>query len=180
MADFKNMFVEIDEAIHMVSQLKDVSSEMLNKRLGEDQWSIAECLHHIITTNTTYFKQFDRIIKGRKEDTLWESINPFTENFSKWLLKSAGRTVGKKMKTPSAFKPTFSSDFSVNVVDEFIQHQEVLKNYYKKFQAVKVEQFVITSPASGFITPYLDYALMILTAHQLRHLDQALRIKSSL
>ncbi len=174
------MLSELDEAIEIVNKFKSLSPEFLNQKLEDNTWSIAECLDHVIVTNTSYFKQFNKILKGRKEDTFWEGVSPFTEMLSKWLLKRAGRDVSKKMKSPPAFKPTSLSSIPSNIVEQFIIHQEELRSYYTKFQAVKIEQFIISSPASGFITLYLDYVLLLLTSHQLRHLDQALHLKVTL
>src|SRR2546430_5159254 len=53
-----------------------LSPQQLNWKLHPEQWSVGQCLHHLVTANEAYFPTFEKILKGEKKATLWERM-PF-------------------------------------------------------------------------------------------------------
>ncbi len=49
-----------------------LSVRQLNSKPHPEQWSVGQCLHHLVTSNSTYFPIFEKIIAGEKGATLWE------------------------------------------------------------------------------------------------------------
>ena len=47
-----------------------LNAQQINWKPRADQWSVAQCLEHLITINREYYPQFGQIIKGEKKTTL--------------------------------------------------------------------------------------------------------------
>jgi fructose-1-phosphate kinase PfkB-like protein len=81
----------------------------------------------------------------------------------------------KKFKVPKVYKPS-ESEIPASIVYDFAQHQHDLKNYFLALTKMNIENVVISSPASYFITYYLSDSLKLIANHELRHLNQSMAV----
>lgn len=154
-----------------VKEFGRLTPEELNWKPNANQWSVGQCIDHIIVTNETYFPIIRSILTGNYQPTIVQRL-PFLPNFfGKLLLKSIG-TSSKKVKTFSVFEPK-SSKISSNIVKDFLKHQDHLKTLIENTQHLDHERLVISSPVNKFIVYSLESAFNILVAHEFRHLAQA-------
>lgn len=169
----------IDKVDDLTQQVKlhfsNLHSGQINWKPEQNQWSIGQCLDHIIVTNTTYFNSFDQLSEGRYKLSLLQKINPFKKTFGPMMIKSLGPQAEKKFKAPKIFEPSFAGTGD-KIVTDFIEHQEVLKNYFNKLKQPAISKTVIASPVSSMITYSVADAMQIITGHEQRHINQAIRI----
>lgn len=158
-----------DDATQTFSAL---SEAQLNWQPSASQWSIAQCLDHIITSNETYFPVFEAIIDGNYSPKLLEKIPLLPEWWGKLLIKSLDPANTKKSKTFPVFQPR-QSDIPLTIVEDFAAHNAELIQYFEKLDAVSLHQIIITSPAANFVTYSLRDTVYILTNHEERHVLQA-------
>lgn len=152
----------------------NLSGEQLNWKPGENSWSIAQCLDHIIKTNDQFRPEFESLASGNRKNTFWQSISPLTGWGGRFLIKAVSED-SKKAKAPSkAIVPP--SEIDTGVVDTFWDH---IADVNKKIEAVADadrKKTVVTSPFLAVFTYTLDDAYTVLVEHSKRHIRQAKRV----
>jgi|ERR1043165_795917 uncharacterized damage-inducible protein DinB len=155
-----------------VITFSNLSPSELNWKPQPQKWSIAQCLHHLIVSNSTYFPQLDEIIAGKHHNSFYQNIGTIARFFGDYLIKETGAVVGKSMKSPSAFVPSHS-DIPGTIVADFGKHQAQLAQKIELLDKMNLDETVLYSPALKIITYSLRDLLVILAGHERRHLTQA-------
>jgi DinB superfamily len=155
-----------------------LSEEQLNWKQSPQQWSIGQCLDHLVTANETYFPIFEKVMKGEQQATLWERMPLLPSFFGKMLIKSLEPSSSRKLKAPQAFLPA-SSNIAGEIVTRFIAQQHRLTEYIKASGKLELLKTIISSPASGLVTYSLLDAYRIILVHERRHMLQAQRVMAS-
>ena len=88
------------------------------------------------------------------------------------MIRSMGTASKKTFKSPKIFEPT-SSNIRPGILNEFVMHQEELKQYYKRLGQLDTKNLIIASPVSSLITYTLADGLELLVVHEQRHMKQA-------
>jgi hypothetical protein len=152
-----------------------LSAEQINWRPSAGQWSIAQCLEHLIRLNEPYFPQIDKILSGQRKASLWERVPLLPAFFGRLVLSAVQPESKKKVKARPAYTPVWSS-IDIGILVRFSAHQQDLIRRMKATAELPIEKIVITSVVSPFVTYSLLDAYRILVAHERRHLRQAERV----
>jgi DinB superfamily len=152
-----------------------LSSAQVNWKPGPDRWSVGQCFDHLITTNKSYFPIFERVVKGEKRNTLWESMPILPGLFGGLLIRSLDPASTRKLKAPSAFAPA-SSEVDGEIIQKFSAQQERLSTALQGLEGADLDAVKITSPALKLITYSLRDACTIIVVHEQRHLQQATNV----
>ncbi|MFN8287827.1 MAG: DinB family protein [Chitinophagales bacterium] len=164
------------EAQFLFGQL---SEEKLNRKPAPDKWSIAQVLHHLIVTNSTYYPQFTAIAKGEYRQSFYQKFNFLSSYLGKQLLKDLGPVKSKNYISPKIFAPSHSV-LPGKIVADFINHQQDLSKRIQQLDNINLSSTVISSPAASLIIYNLDDALQIICAHERRHMIQASYVKNNI
>jgi hypothetical protein len=172
--------MDLKEQIESVNQqvehhFLNLTHEQLNWKHEASKWSIAQCLDHLIVSNTTYFPIFDQLINGKYELSFLQRMNPFKKFLGPMMIRSLGPESNKQFVSPKIFEPSFSN-IRESIVMDFIFHQDVLKKYFLQLQKPEILRSVIASPVSKMITYSVADALQIITGHEQRHINQAIQV----
>lgn len=162
------------EAEKAVSGLNEVQ---LNWKPDDKTWSIAECLSHIITSNSTYFPVLEQLGNNTYQAGWWQKINPFSRMLGKSMVNSLGKTVKRKYTSPRNFRPV-SSNYSLDILAKFANHQQQFAKAISAAAHQLSKNPVVSSPAAKAITYHLDDMIELLTGHEERHLQQLIRLKA--
>lgn len=165
--------------IQVVEQFSLLTVEQLNFKPAADKWSIAQCLHHLIVSNSTYYPQLNAVVAQQHNNTFYQNIRFISRFFGRWLIKETGPVVTKPMKNPAPFAPA-QSHFPMSVITDFANHQREFTSLLLLLSNTDLQNTVISSPALRIITYNLEDLLTILAGHEQRHLQQALRVKALL
>ncbi len=150
-----------------------MNAAQLNWKPAAEKWSIAQCLHHLITLNKSYFPFFVKLEADTFENNLWEKISPFSGYFGNMLKKSMISPSAKRsMKTPVVWRPS-QSELPDTIVADFLTHQNELLNLLRAIGQHNHASITISSPASSLFTYSLKDAVIIIATHEERHLRQA-------
>ena len=141
------------------NEFGNLSEEKLNMKANPESWSIAQCIEHLIISNSKYFPAFEAVLSGKHKMTFWERNNPLTTYTGKQMIKTLGPVIVKKFQAPKLFLPSRST--------------------IKKLNTPQFEKIVITSPVAALLTLKLTDAMEILVAHEERHLNQMLRLNNN-
>ncbi len=163
----EEVIFESNETFGVLSQ-----KQMVWKPL-KSQWSIRECLDHIMTTNASYAPQFDRILSGSYHPTFWQKMPRAWHNFwGQKLVEHLGPEVRRKSKTPGIFKPS-AGRLNQHIARDFISSLKLLSEKIASLDVVDHTAVIITSPASKIVTYSLYDTLEIIVGHTRRHVNQA-------
>lgn len=153
-----------------------LTARQLNWKPSAEQWSIGQCLDHLITANRFYFPLVKEISAGTKKPTLWERMPLLPDFFGKMMIKSMNPAATRKIRAPRKFRPS-SSDLDARTVESFVAHQQELATLMSGTAHLDLRRIVITSPVSRLVTYSLRDAYELIVVHEKRHLQQARRVK---
>ena len=156
----------------------NISLQQLNWKPSEENWSIGQCLDHLIISDCLYFPVFKKIAEGKFEMKFWENWNPFNSLFGKMLVSQVQETSRKKLKAPRIFEPSHSK-IDIGLLERFHKHLDSLLGYIADFSKIDVDKIHITSPISAVVTLSLRNAVTVLIQHQYRHINQASKVMQS-
>src|SRR6266480_533397 len=153
----------------------DLTAPQLNWKPGAEQWSVAQCFEHLVTANEAFFPIFEKVLRGEKKNTFWESLPWLPAFWGKTLIKAVAPESTRKLKAPRIFRP---SDSSVDgaIIRRFIDQQNRVTRYMKATKDLDVEKIRISSPVTNLITYSLMDAYRIIITHEKRHLLQAMKV----
>ncbi|SMO70954.1 DinB family protein [Fodinibius sediminis] len=147
------------------------------------QWSIAECYHHLIKFGNIYHRNLDRRLSGNPATT-----NDIDQDFPpRWFWKKVADFFEPpytfKMKTVSPMRPDAVSRYNrLELLDEFINLQErfVSQLRYARKESVSLRGTKVPHPLLSLLRlTFSEYYLLTL-AHQRRHQWQAEQTLSAL
>lgn len=151
-----------------------LSATQLNWKPGEKNWSIAQCLDHLILTNEQFYPEFDKLAAGGRRNTFWQSYSPFTGFFGRFLVKAVTED-SKKAKAPSkSIVPP--SDIDADIVEQFRRSISEVSGKVVACAGADREKTVVTSPFLSVMTYKLEDAYTVLVEHTKRHIRQAKRV----
>lgn len=169
----QNALAELDKVTAEAKSLfGNLTAEQLNWKPSAEKWSIAQCLDHLIVSNSTYCPQFEEVSSGKHKNSFYQNIKFISKFFGNFLIKETGAIVAKPMQSPSAFVPS-QSKIAASIVSDFEKHQKEFSNAIQQLEKVDLEKTIISSPALKIITYSLSDVLTIFVGHEQRHLTQA-------
>jgi len=155
-------------------QLGALTAPQLNWRPNPEEWSVGQCLDHLILATTLYFPAFRDIQAGTKRATFWERVPVLPSLFGPWLIRLLSPERSARVPAPAVFRPT-ESHVEPQIVRTFVATQEELVGFMTATASRDLDR-VVTSPASRFITYDLLDAYRIIVVHAQLHLQQARRV----
>lgn len=151
-----------------------LSAAQVNWKPGPDEWSVGQCLEHLMKTNRGLFPVLERVARGEQRGTAWERWSPLSGLFGRLLARHLAKD-GQKFKAPAKLTPS-ASDLPADIVERFAAHQDELAGLIKATGRADLRGTVVTSPVSPLVTYNLLDAYRIVVAHERRHLRQASRV----
>jgi hypothetical protein len=152
-----------------------LSPAQLNWKPSAEQWSVGQCFDHLITTNTSFFPDMERVAAGGHRNSLWASVSPLSGFFGRFILNALDPVKGRKIRAPRAFLPA-SSDVGADVISRFARNLSEVNERMRATGGVDLGRTIITSPAMGLVTYSLLDAYRIFVAHGRKHFEQARRV----
>jgi uncharacterized damage-inducible protein DinB len=156
----------------------DMSLEQLNWKPSPENWSIAQCLDHLIVADSFYFPALKKITEGTYKINNWERYSPFTSLFGRIMKDRLKERVTKKMIAPRVFQPA-ASEIKMDIIERYHKNLEAFMQYISNCQKIDIDRIIITSPAIKIVTYSLRDAFSFLIQHEHRHINQAIRIKAN-
>jgi putative NIF3 family GTP cyclohydrolase 1 type 2 len=152
------------------------NANQLNWKPNQKTWSIGQIINHLITINQSYYPIFSQLVTGTYTVPFTGYIAFLVKLFGREILKSVQPVSPKKVKTMPIWEPQIS-EISTDVLLEFENEQEKLKDWLLKCDEQISDDAVISSPANRFIVYKLSTCFEIIITHEERHLQQAMRLK---
>lgn len=175
-----NIYRKIEQGTKEILELcKPLSTDQVNWKTHPNQWSIAECIDHIITTNESYFPVFDQLTEGTYKPSIWTKLpHPWHHYLGSRIKKMSSPAVKSRSISPQVFQPSLGNH-GIEILRRFTRHQISLKSKITNLPSTPHEEIIISSPAASYITYTLQDAVNILADHELRHVNQCEAILAS-
>lgn len=158
-----------DETRRVFGQL---STEQLNWKPSEGEWSIGQCFDHLVISNRPYLTIIEEIQEGKRRRGAWERVPLLPRFFGTLLIRTLRPDSGRKVKARPAFYPS-TSRITAEIITRFIEQQDRLLNLMEATRGLNLDGITITSPVVRFITYSLMDAYRIVVVHEQNHLVQA-------
>lgn len=155
-----------------------LSSAQLNWKPAADQWSIAQCLDHLLATSGPYLQIIEEVRNGTRKQTLWQSIPILPGLFGKLLINAVSPDTARKLRAPAKFQPA-TSNLDPGIVTKFVDAQKRLAQQMVTVEKLDLNRIIVSSPVASFVTYSLLDAYKVLANHAERHLQQARRVLNS-
>jgi hypothetical protein len=162
-------------AVDTTNTFGALTPAQLNWKPGEQRWSVAQCLEHLIVANQGFFPIFEAIVKGEHKTRTMERIPVLPKLWGKLIVSSQRPTSTRKYKAPKRFQPA-QSKLRDTIVKDFVDQQERVLEFMKASKGLDLNALIITSPVASFITYSLMDAYRLIVVHEQRHILQAKRV----
>lgn len=156
----------------------NISLVQLNWKVSAESWSIAQCLDHLIVSDSSYFAELEKITAGIYKMNFWQKYSPFSGMWGRLMKDRLQEQVKKKMKAPKIIKPS-ASKMGIEIIERYHKNLDSFLAYISNCRAVDLDKIVITSPITSMVTYSLRDAITFLIQHEHRHLNQAIRVKAN-
>lgn len=160
------------------SEVSGISLAQLNWKPSAEGWSIAQCLDHLIVSDSSYFLVLKKITDGNYKMNFWERNNPFSAICGRMMKNQLKEQVVRKFRAPKIFQPS-QSKMKIEVIKRYHKNLDIFLEFISNCRNVDIDRTIITSPAIRIVTYSLRDALSFLIQHEHRHINQAIRVKSN-
>jgi uncharacterized damage-inducible protein DinB len=158
------------------SEFCNISLTQLNWKPSPVSWSIAQCLDHLIISDSSYFSDLKKITEGTYKMNFWEKYSPFSAICGRILKDRLQEQVKKRMKAPKKIQPS-ASEFKIEIIERYQVNLDSFLRYISNCRNIDLDDTIITSPTIKIVTYSLRDALSFLVQHEHRHINQAIRVK---
>jgi len=155
---------------------RELDPDAFNWRPRPDQWSAAQCLDHLCQTGFAWAEHLGPLF--------WASLRRGVHHDRPSLPGPTGRWIigfmeneNRRMKAPAPFLPKRADDYEVrDVLSAFVALGDGWGATLRRASQLDLGRLRVGSPASALIRMPVGTWLYFLSAHEDRHLAQALRV----
>jgi DinB superfamily len=171
------MLEELDASDRQASAVaRELSLEQLNWSPAPGQWSVGQCLDHLLMANQVYLPPMARALDGRPHAPVQE-ITPGW--FGRWFIRTQidPSTQRRRGRAPGKITPAQHVDPSV--LDQFVRSNDTVRDLVGRASAHDVNRIRFVNPFVPLVRFTVGTGLEIVWKHQRRHLLQAERVRRS-
>ncbi|HUA62510.1 MAG TPA: DinB family protein [Verrucomicrobiae bacterium] len=174
---YREQFQSIaDEAQELTRGLDEAR---FNWRPSASQWSIEECLAHLIAVGSKEVIALEEAI-GRGKERGLTGNGPFSPGpIERFILGMTEPPVRQPMSAPLRFRPLHGQPVTA-VLPTFLHLQSQLMLRAESAAGLDLRRVKVATPVSRFVRLSLGAMFAQIAAHERRHLDQARRVRRQL
>lgn len=166
--------VDLKQADEDIKNLLENHKELLWKP-SPDKWSAAQCVEHIVVSNSRYFPVLDE--KLASPNNKHHNQKPYKPTFWGKIIYNAvdpDQMSKRKSRTQKIFRPQPVVEIPT-LIRRFEQSQTQMLEYMHRVLETDATQ-KISSPVSRIIRYSLADTMAILSKHEIRHHRQAINV----
>ncbi len=152
------------------TEFGSLSVDDMDAKPGEKDWSMNECLDHLIQTGISYHEILDAVTARKYRHNAWTRVPLLPAFWGKMILKAVSPTTAGKSKTFAVWLPK-SSNYGRNLTEELAAGNAALGAKLQGLKGMDLDRTIISSPAGAFVTYSLRDCVTILVEHEKRHFN---------
>ena len=167
---------EVDAVDQRAATLaRTLSTEQLNWKPSEREWSIGQCLDHLCVANDVYLPPIASSLTGQPAGAVPEIAPGW---FGRWFIRNyiEPSPATKRANAPKAIVPASQVDGSV--LERFLSGNQKMRELVRRAANHDVNRIRFVNPFISVIRFSVGTGLEIIVRHQRRHLLQAERVKA--
>jgi hypothetical protein len=158
--------------------LADLSDAQFNWHPSAHEWSIAECIDHLIVTGRRSLSRIHQTVNEARSQGLL-SRGPFRYGIlEKWMVRLIEPPPRRKFRAPKGYVPFPDRPYSEVVPAFFLLQDEFLECLHES-NGIDLSKTKVGNPATKWFKLSLGQYLALHAAHQRRHLWQVRQIKEN-
>jgi DinB superfamily len=176
------------ESVLRQLQMSEYEAAQLIQGVSRDQgnwqpvagksWSIWQCLDHLALTNRLYSHTISECVSKHIGDQPVPTTEIRPGWFGRWFISQLEPPVRLRFKTLPKITPAVNGDLE-EVLKHFVESHEETREVLKLWDRVDFNNLRFRSPFASLLTFSAGTGLLIITAHDRRHLWQAQRVKEA-
>jgi len=164
-------------------QAKEVTAGLNEERFtwrpNPNEWSIQECLAHLLITGNWEVRAIENAIGQAKARGL-TGAGPFRYGpFERLILRQTEPPVKRKFTTPKRFRPSHGHPVTA-VLPTFLHLQSQLSMLAESADGLDLARIKVPTPITRLFRLSLGMTFAQIIAHEQRHLQQAWRVRKQL
>src|SRR5262245_7301368 len=120
------MNAELSQLINDLNAVSDdagssfgrLTSQQLNWKPSPAEWSVAQCLDHLISSNAGFIPIIDTVHRGEYKQSFKERLPVLPRLFGSLVLNAVKPETKRKLKAGKPFQPS-ASEISTDIVGRF-------------------------------------------------------------
>jgi hypothetical protein len=152
-----------------------LNRDQLNWKPARDQWSVAQCIEHLIKINAAYFPQFRRIEQGTYASTWRDRVPWLAHLFGSMILRAVQPASPRRFKAATHVEPSPDA-IDDDIIARFTAHQHDVIEHMRMAGSRDLSAVTVTSAVAPIAFYSVLDAFKILVAHERRHMLQAERV----
>lgn len=178
--DLQSIMNELDRTDQQARQLVSGLSEVeLNWQPGSGAWSVAQCLDHLGQINSVYIMALQAAVRHADRNSVgpYESIQPGW--FGRWFINAMEPPPRRKFKSPAKGKPGTHKS-GEELLSAFIASHNELRSLIHEAREVNLNRIRFRNPFVSVLRFTVGTGILIIGAHDRRHLRQARQVRASM
>jgi hypothetical protein len=155
---------------------RGLSAEQLNWRPSPHQWSVGQCLDHLLVANEVYLPPISKALDGRPSSPV-EEITPG------WLGRLFIRTYiepsTQRLRGRAPRKIVPATEVAPDVLDRFLRSNDLARALVRRASSYDVNRIRFVNPFVPLLRFTVGTGLEVIWRHQHRHLRQAERVRAA-
>ncbi|GAC1662091.1 MAG: DinB family protein [Candidatus Acidiferrum sp.] len=162
------------EAREVVGGLNDAQ---VNWQPNDGAWSIAQCLAHLAMTHAIYTNALRDAVQGAGLVPRQRAIQPGW--FGRYFIRTMDAPPRRKFTAPKKIVPQVSKSGAEVLADFLAAHQQT-KSLVMECAELDLNRIRFKNPFIGVLRFTVGTGLLVMAAHDRRHLWQARQVRASL
>jgi hypothetical protein len=160
------------EARRIAGSLSDAQA---NWQPSPAAWSIAQCLDHLGRANTVYAAALDKAVRetSAAKRSSSQPIQPGW--FGRFFIRSLEPPPKRKLQSPKKIVPVSRMAIG-EALEAFLRSHEDVRSVIRDGAALDLNRIRFHNPFIGFLRFTVGTGLLVITAHDRRHLWQAQKV----
>ena len=175
--DLQAIFDDLDksdrEARSIVGGLSDVQ---VNWQPRETAWSIGQCLDHLARGNIVYATALLAALKDPRAEKKPRRASIQPAWFSRFFIRTLEPPPKRKLRAPKKIVPA-SGINGEEALRAFLDSQEKMRTVIREGAGLDLNRIRFRNPFVGFLHLTVGAGLLIVAAHDRRHLWQAEQVR---
>ena len=178
-ADLQRILDDIDAADRLGETIAgQVTDQQFNWRPREGQgWSIAQCLDHLAVINAFYSKPIQQAVDDARARG-WTRQGPAAPGFfGRRFIASQEPPVKRRFRAPGSVQPAPASRSREEILGAYHDAHTLVRRLIASAAEVDVNRATLPNPFLSIIRMRVSTGLLVLAAHDRRHLWQAEQVR---